>query len=91
MSCFVITGITVKQLSLVKCMRRSRTFCQEGGGGGPGQSDKKKLDDFFFFFFSGKSHWQNAMFFIPINDLGPAFVHCFSFRLQSQLTHKCTC
>ena len=50
MSCFVITGITVKQLSLVKCMRGSRTFAR--GGGGPGQSDKKALMFFFCFFFS---------------------------------------
>ena len=48
MSWFVITGITVKQLSLVKCIRGSRTFCQ--GGGVPGQSDKKSSDVFFVLF-----------------------------------------
>ena len=51
MSCFVTTGITVKQLSLVKCMRGSRTFCRGGGGGVQVSLTKKSSDVVFFCFF----------------------------------------
>ena len=82
MSCFVITGGTVKQLSLVKCMRGSRTFCQ----GGPGQSDKKSSDVcfffffFFFFFFESSAHFTEAKWSISKKSIifqgsrgGPTF------------------